>query len=107
VYSNTAGLCPDLASTKGDSNTITIIRTTPTTVPTGQLSLTQILDFSNASQFTPDYAIDNLLRAEIAANTAISSYFLFTVGVTTFSKKILAGISVFIALSTLVTIPIA
>jgi hypothetical protein len=57
--------------------------------------------------FNPDYAIENLLRAEIAANTAISSYFLFTVGVATLSKKILAGISVFIALSTLVTIPIA
>jgi hypothetical protein len=55
----------------------------------------------------PDYAIENLLRAEIAANTDISSYFLFTVGVATFSKKILAGISVFIALLTLVTIPIA
>ena len=50
--------------------------------------------------------MENLLRAEIAANTAISSYFLFTVGVATFSKKTLAGISVFIALSTLVTIPI-
>ena len=57
-------------------------------------------------RLNPDYAIENLLRAEIAANTAISSYFLFTVGVATFSKKILAGIPVFIALSTLVTIPI-
>jgi hypothetical protein len=57
--------------------------------------------------FNPDYAIENLLRAEIPANTGISSIFLLTVGVATLSKKNLAGIPVFIGLSTLITTSIA
>jgi hypothetical protein len=55
----------------------------------------------------PDFAIENLLQAEIPANTGISSIFLLIVGVATLSKKNLAGMPVFIGLSTLITISIA
>jgi hypothetical protein len=58
-------------------------------------------------RFTPDFAIENLLQVEIPANTGISSIFLFIVGVATLSKKNLAGIPVFIGLSTLITISTA
>jgi hypothetical protein len=55
----------------------------------------------------PDIALENLLQAEIPANTGISSIFLFIVGVATLSKKNLAGMPVFIGLSTLITISTA
>jgi hypothetical protein len=55
----------------------------------------------------PEFAIENLLRAEIPANTGISSIFLLTVGAATLSKKNLAGTPVFIGLSTLITISTA
>jgi hypothetical protein len=63
----------------------------------------------------PDFSIENLLRAEIPANMGtaksafinISSIFLLIVGVATPSKKNLAGMPVFIGLSTLITISTA
>jgi hypothetical protein len=55
----------------------------------------------------PDVAIENLLQAEIPANTGISSIFLITVGLATLSKKNLAGMPLFIGLSTLITISTA
>jgi hypothetical protein len=39
--------------------------------------------------FNPDFAIENLLQAEIPANTVISSIFLFTVWMIRFQRKIL------------------
>jgi hypothetical protein len=65
------------------------------------------LDGENSGRFNPDIAIENLLQAEIPANTGVSSIFLLIVGIATLSKKNLAGIPVFVGLSTLVTIPIA
>jgi hypothetical protein len=50
--------------------------------------------------FNPDFAVENLLQAEIPANTGISSIFLLIVGVATLSKKNLAGISALITIST-------
>jgi hypothetical protein len=74
-----------------------------------KIDLSNWLDAAIGLRFelNPDYAIANLLRAEIAANTDFSSHFLLTVGFTTILKKMLAGKPVFFALSTLVTISIA